>query len=165
MTTFTLNGKAVSPTATPGDKPLLWVLREELGLTYLFISHDLGVVRHLADRVAIMYLGRIVEQGPVDQVFERPLHPYAAALRDSTLPPDASARSRLNRIDGEMPSALDPPSGCHFHPRCPEVKPICRRCPPAWTLRETARGVACYLYAEAAQSAPLFRPKGMTHVS
>ena len=119
-------------------------LREALGLAYLFISHDLGVVRHIADRVAIMYLGRIVETGPKEAVFAAPQHPYTRALLENV--PRLDARKRqFTTIKGEIPSPLQPPPGCHFHPRCPLAGPRCRQEAPG--LKEGASGhtVACHL--------------------
>jgi peptide/nickel transport system ATP-binding protein len=124
-------------------------LREQLNLTYLFISHDLGVVEHLSDRVAIMYLGRIVEQAPVEEIFRRPNHPYTQALLAEV--PRIEARKRqFTALAGEIPSPLAPPPGCHFHPRCPHVMPICRSVAPA--LVEVAPGhiSACHLNGAAA---------------
>src|SRR5690606_30740469 len=92
-------------------------LREQLGLTYLFISHDLSVVRHLADRVAIMYLGRIVEQAPAREIFERPNHPYTQALL-AEMPRIVTRQRTFSPVEGELPSPSNPPKGCHFHPRC-----------------------------------------------
>jgi len=123
---------------------LFMALREALGLTYLFISHDLGVVRHLADRVVIMYLGRVVETGPIGELYDAPNHPYTQALLAEV--PRLDRRGRSYRpISGEIPSALDPPSGCHFHPRCPHATERCRAQAPA--LREVAPGrlSACHL--------------------
>ncbi len=119
-------------------------LRAELGLTYLFISHDLGVVEHLSDRVVIMYLGRIVEEAPVDEVFRRPNHPYTRALLAEVPRIDARGQ-RFTALKGEMPSPLSPPSGCHFHPRCPHAMPRCAAEAPA--LRTIAPGhrSACHL--------------------
>lgn len=119
-------------------------LREELDLTYLFISHDLGVVEHISDRVAIMYLGRIVEEATTDDVFGRPNHPYTQALL-AEVPRIESRRRVFNAIEGELPSPLDPPSGCHFHPRCPHAMPRCTTEMPL--LREIAPGQrsACHL--------------------
>ena len=119
-------------------------LRHELDLTYLFISHDLGVVEHLSDRVAIMYLGRIVEQAGTEDVFARPNHPYTQALLAEVPRLDARAR-RFTAIKGEIPTPLHPPSGCHFHPRCPHAFARCSlEVPP---LREVAPGhlSACHL--------------------
>jgi peptide/nickel transport system ATP-binding protein len=118
-------------------------LRAELDLTYLFISHDLGVVEHLSDRVFIMYLGRIVETAATEEVFGHPNHPYTQALLAEI--PRLDARKRqFSAIHGEIPSPLAPPSGCSFHPRCPLALPRCREQPPP--LREIAPGhsSACY---------------------
>ncbi len=119
-------------------------LRRELDLTYLFISHDLGVVEHLSDRVLIMYLGRIVEQAPADAVFTRPNHPYTQALL-AEVPRIEARKRRFTAIKGEIPSPLNPPSGCHFHPRCPHAMPRCSEEAPA--LREIQPGhlSACHL--------------------
>lgn len=104
---------------------LFMKLREELELTYLFISHDIGVVEHLADRVAIMYLGRIVEMAPTEELFARPNHPYTQALLRE-VPRIDTRQHTFEPIKGEIPSPLDPPSGCHFHPRCPHAFKPCR---------------------------------------
>jgi len=106
---------------------LLADLQERLGLAYLFISHDLSVVRLVSDQVAVMYLGRIVEIGSVDAIFERPTHPYTKALLAAA--PVAEPDRRADRIilTGDVPSPLNPPSGCHFHPRCPDATPACRQ--------------------------------------
>jgi peptide/nickel transport system ATP-binding protein len=119
-------------------------LREELGLAYLFISHDLGVVKHVSDRVVIMYLGRIVEQTGAEEVFARPNHPYTRALLAEMPRLDARKRDYLP-VRGEIPSPLAPPSGCHFHPRCPHAMARCASEVPA--LREIAPGhfSACHL--------------------
>ncbi|MDB5766923.1 MAG: peptide transporter ATP-binding protein [Collimonas fungivorans] len=119
-------------------------LREQLGLTYLFISHDLGVVEHVSDRVVIMYLGRVVEAASVDDLFARPNHPYTQALLAEV--PRLQARNKLfTAIKGEIPSPLQPPSGCHFHPRCPHAMARCREEAPL--LKEIAPGQrsACHL--------------------
>ena len=100
-------------------------LREQLGLTYLFISHDLGVVEHLCDRVVVMYLGRVVESATVDELFARANHPYTQALL-AQIPKFELRRSQYQAIRGEIPSPLNPPSGCHFHPRCPHATARCR---------------------------------------
>ena len=126
---------------------LLVRLRAELGLGYLFISHDLGMVRHLSDRIAVMYLGRIVELGDWRSVSDEPLHPYTRALQDAVPIPDPAleARRPLKPLRGEVPDPAAPPSGCAFHPRCPLAQPICRQAVPP--LREVAPGrqVACHL--------------------
>jgi peptide/nickel transport system ATP-binding protein len=119
-------------------------LREEFRLTYLFISHDLGVVRHLSDRVVIMYLGRVVESAHSADVFTRPNHPYTQALLAEVPKLEATRRTYVP-IQGEIPSPLNPPGGCHFHPRCPHAMPRCRTEAPG--LREIAPGhrSACHL--------------------
>jgi oligopeptide/dipeptide ABC transporter ATP-binding protein len=122
-------------------------LRRELGLTMLFISHDLGVVRHISDRIAIMYLGRLVEIGEAQRVYTKPLHPYTQALLDS-VPKLVLADGEIvsfKAIRGELPSALSPPSGCHFHPRCPHVVDRCRSQVPPLREVEAAREAACHL--------------------
>ncbi|MFP8968183.1 ABC transporter ATP-binding protein [Pokkaliibacter sp. CJK22405] len=119
-------------------------LRHELNLTYLFISHDLSVVQHVSDRVVIMYLGRIVESAPVDELFFHANHPYTQALL-AEAPSLKVEKKRYLAIKGEIPSPLDPPSGCHFHPRCPHAGPRCKAEAPA--LKEVAPGhiAACHL--------------------
>jgi peptide/nickel transport system ATP-binding protein len=119
-------------------------LRREFDLTYLFISHDLGVVSHICDRVVIMYLGRIVESAPADALFAAPNHPYAQALL-AEMPRVTTERRSFHPIKGEIPSPLAPPTGCHFHPRCPRAMPRCSAERPA--LREIAPGrwAACHL--------------------
>ncbi|MBM3522942.1 MAG: ATP-binding cassette domain-containing protein [Alphaproteobacteria bacterium] len=123
---------------------LFMKLRQDLSLTYLFISHNLGVVRHLADRVVIMYLGRVVEEGPAEALFKSPNHPYTAALLGEETRLDTRKRV-FTPVKGEIPSPLDPPPGCHFHPRCPQATDRCRREAPV--LREIASGrrAACHL--------------------
>ena len=119
-------------------------LREELDLTYLFISHDLGVVRHLSDHVAIMYLGRIVERAPKTELFETPNHPYTKALLTEI--PDIQTRHRtFEPIKGEIPSPLDPPSGCVFHPRCPSATKRCQQEAPSLVEIAPQRMSACHL--------------------
>ncbi|EJN01442.1 oligopeptide/dipeptide ABC transporter, ATP-binding protein [Herbaspirillum sp. YR522] len=119
-------------------------LREQLGLTYLFISHDLGVVEHICDRVVIMYLGRVVESAPVEELFARPNHPYTQALL-AEVPRLANRKKEFTAIRGEIPSPLNPPTGCHFNPRCPHAMARCRQEVPV--LREIAPGhrSACHL--------------------
>ena len=108
---------------------LFMELRREFGLTYLFISHDLGVVEHLSDLVAIMYLGRVVEMAPTEELFAQPNHPYTQALLRE-VPRLDTRRRQFEPVKGEIPSPLDPPSGCHFHPRCPFATERCRSEPP-----------------------------------
>jgi peptide/nickel transport system ATP-binding protein len=119
-------------------------------LSTILISHDLGVVRFLCQRLAVMYLGRIVEVGPVPQIFDEPLHPYTRALRDATPMPDPAVKSIFQPLEGEVASAVNPPSGCHFHPRCPKRMPICVTTYPTWTAVGGGRSVACHLYSEPA---------------
>jgi oligopeptide/dipeptide ABC transporter ATP-binding protein len=129
---------------------LLQDLQDELGMSYLFIGHDLAVVKHIADRVAVMYLGRIVEIASKDQLYTFPRHPYTQALLAAV--PVAHPRNRQprRRLTGELPSPLNPPPGCHFHPRCPLAQDLCRREDPS--LREIVPGqqVACH-FAEVTQ--------------
>ena len=119
-------------------------LRRDLGLTYLFISHDLGVVRYLADRVAIMYLGRIVESGPTEALFASPNHPYTQALL-AEVPRLDARHKRFVAIKGEIPSPLAPPPGCHFHPRCPHAMPRCKIERPRLEEIAPGRVSACFL--------------------
>ena len=123
---------------------LFMALREEFNLTYLFISHDLGVVEHLSDRVMIMYLGRIVEEAPTEALFSDPNHPYTQALL-AEVPRLEPGRRQFTPIRGEIPSPLNPPPGCHFHPRCPHAMARCRTERPP--LRQIAPGrySACHL--------------------
>ena len=126
---------------------LLETLRQSRQLAFVFISHDLGVVRHFCQRVLVMYLGRIVEEGPVPAIFEDPLHPYTRLLKATSPVPDPERTVAMNLQEGEPPSPVDPPSGCHFHPRCPFVMDHCRTVAPE--LQEVAPGrrVACHLFA------------------
>lgn len=121
-------------------------LKEKLSLSYLFISHDLAVVRYFCQRVAIMYLGKFVELGTVKQIFDDPLHPYTLTLRNASPIPDPMVQQEFAELKGEVPSPISPPSGCHFHPRCPKVMDICPKEYPAWTEQGEGRGVACHLY-------------------
>jgi oligopeptide/dipeptide ABC transporter ATP-binding protein len=125
---------------------LLRELRDEMRLTLLFISHDLAVVAHLAARIAVMYLGRVVEEGPRDAVLRRPAHPYTRALL-AAVPRLGVAAGRGRPVTGELPSPLAPPQGCHFHPRCPQAGPRCRVDPPRRVaLAEAGHDAACHLH-------------------
>nr|WP_245195713.1 ABC transporter ATP-binding protein [Aureimonas populi] len=119
-------------------------LREELSLTYLFISHDLGVVEHISDRIAVMYLGRIVEEGEAQSLFSVPNHPYTQALL-AEVPTFETRRRAYSPVKGEIPSPLDPPPGCHFHPRCPHAFERCRAERPALKAVAPGRMSACHL--------------------
>jgi oligopeptide transport system ATP-binding protein len=127
---------------------LLEDLQDRLGLTYLFISHDLSMVRHLADRVAVMYLGRIAELSPSKDLYSRPLHPYAEALLSAVNEPDPVIAAKRKRIilKGDVPSPANPPKGCNFCTRCPKVIDICRTVKPELAEVEPGRMVACHLY-------------------
>jgi oligopeptide/dipeptide ABC transporter ATP-binding protein len=118
-------------------------LRRDLDLTYLFISHDLGVIEHIADRVVVMYLGRVVEIAPTTDLFDSPRHPYTQALLDQVPKLDAGRRT-YHVIKGEIPSPLNPPTGCHFHPRCPLAGPRCKTQAPR-LVHDGARAAACHL--------------------
>jgi len=126
---------------------LFMKLREDLNLTYLFISHDLGVVEHLSDRVVIMYLGRVVEVAPTEVLFKEPNHPYTKALLAEVPRLDTRAR-RFAPIEGEIPSPIDPPSGCHFHPRCPNATSKCKEETPLLREISSNRYSACHLNDE-----------------
>lgn len=123
---------------------LFMQLRQDLNLTYLFISHDLGVVKYLSDRVVIMYLGRVVESAPAKTIFAGPNHPYSKALLEN-VPTLAHRHKRFSSIKGEIPSPLSPPSGCHFHPRCPNAGPRCRQEVPSLRELEAGHFSACHL--------------------
>jgi dipeptide transport system ATP-binding protein len=124
---------------------LLADLRQQLDVAYVFISHDLGVVRHVADEVMVMYLGRVVEQAPCDVLFDAPLHPYTRALLSATPTVDPAARRERIVLRGELPSPLTPPQGCAFHTRCPQAMPVCRTQPPVLQPSGPSQRVACFL--------------------
>jgi oligopeptide/dipeptide ABC transporter ATP-binding protein len=126
---------------------LLQDLQQRLGLTYLFIAHDLSVVKHISDRVAVMYLGRVVEIADKRTIYATPLHPYTQALIAAVpvLRPAERGRGRRARIAGDIPSALNPPSGCRFHTRCPHVMPVCRTEDPALAEIVPGHQAACHL--------------------
>ncbi len=128
---------------------LLVDLKNELKLSYLMISHDLSVVRYISDWVAVMYLGKIVELAPTEELFEKPLHPYTQALLSSVPEPDPYLMRKKKRIvlRGEPPSAVNPPPGCRFHPRCPYATEVCGKIEPKLVEYERDHWVACHLYA------------------
>jgi peptide/nickel transport system ATP-binding protein/oligopeptide transport system ATP-binding protein len=126
---------------------LLQDLKRQLGLTYLFISHDLGVIRHISDRVAVMYLGQIVEIGPKAAIFDAPLHPYTMALLAS-VPSSRTGKQHFATIRGDVPNPADPPPGCRFHTRCPHAQAICRTTQPPLRRLGPAHDAACH-FAEA----------------
>jgi oligopeptide/dipeptide ABC transporter ATP-binding protein len=123
---------------------LLIELQSQFDLTYLFISHDLSVVRHISDRVAVMYLGKIVELGSCRELFLQPLHPYTEALISAVPITDRKKRGRRIILDGDVPSPLNPPQGCRFHPRCRYRQPRCTGQEPALREIDTDRRAACY---------------------
>ena len=125
---------------------LLKELQAGLGLSYLFITHNISVVAYLAHEVAVMYLGRIVEYGDVEKVLNRPLHPYTTALLSAVPVPDPEHQREVIRLEGDMPSPLNPPSGCHCHPRCPRAQPICRDRSPDTVQTDDGTRVACWLH-------------------
>ena len=151
---------AVSPSFIVADEPvsaldvsiqaqivnLLSDLQQELGLSFLFIAHDLHVVEHVSRRVAVMYLGRVVELATSEQIYENPRHPYTQALLSAAPEPDPHAEKRRLILEGDVPSPLDPPPGCFFHPRCPIAeKGLCDREVPALRRVESGHEVACHL--------------------
>ena len=127
---------------------LLEDLQDEFGLTYLFIAHDLSVVRHISDRIAVMYLGKIVELAERDELYEKPMHPYTQALLSAVPIPDPSIEGQRQRIilEGDVPSPANPPKGCHFSTRCPRVMDICRQHEPPFKDYGAGHYAACHLY-------------------
>jgi len=127
---------------------LLKDLQDQHGLSYLFITHNLSVVDYLAHDVAVMYLGRIVERGSVSQVMQSARHPYTQALLSAIPEIDKSNGRAVIRLQGELPSPIHPPTGCHFHPRCPQAMPVCKQTYPDATRISEGQWVSCHLYSE-----------------
>jgi oligopeptide/dipeptide ABC transporter ATP-binding protein len=151
---------AVNPRLIVGDEPvsaldvsiqaqilnLLEDLQDELGLTYIMIAHDLSVVRHIADEIAVMYLGNIVEMASRGELYQHPQHPYTQALLSAVPVPDPDRRPQRIILKGDVPSPIDPPRGCRFHPRCPQRFDPCDRLSPEFITVADGHKVACHLY-------------------
>lgn len=135
-------------------------LQQQFALTYLFISHDLSVVDHFCDRIAVMYLGKIIEMAPREALFNHPKHPYTRALIEAIPKVGQGKRKRKRALAGEVPSPINPPSGCHFHPRCPDRFDGCDRGFPALREDSTDHFVACKLYSPAVESDLILRSTG-----
>jgi len=121
-------------------------LQEERGLTYLFVTHDLDVARHISQRTAVLYLGRVVEEAPTADIFAEPLHPYTQALVRAAPRLTTQRKAIKPALTGDIPNAIERPAGCHFHPRCPFVMPVCRETEPALLRLGSGRSVACHLH-------------------
>ncbi|CAN7488841.1 ABC transporter ATP-binding protein [Rossellomorea sp. LjRoot5] len=125
---------------------LMQDLQKEFGLTYIFIAHDLGVVRHISDRVGVMYLGKMVELSESENLYEKPLHPYTQALLSAVPVPDPDFKRETILLQGDIPSPSNPPSGCTFHTRCPHATDICKQQVPEFKEHQPGHYVACHLY-------------------
>jgi peptide/nickel transport system ATP-binding protein len=123
---------------------LMLDLQRKLNLTYLFVAHDLSVVKHICDRVAVMYVGKIVEMSPTDELYHSPLHPYTAALMDAVPVADPRVRSAMTALEGDVPSPANPPSGCYFHPRCQYAVDICSKQAPQLVEMKSDHFVSCH---------------------
>jgi peptide/nickel transport system ATP-binding protein len=153
---------AVNPRLVVADEPvsalvvsvqaqvlnLMMELQQKLKLTYLIVAHDLSVVRHISDRVAVMYVGKLVETAPADMLFDKPQHPYTAALMSAVPVADPRIRSAMTTLEGDVPSPANPPSGCYFHPRCRYAVDVCKQQTPALQQISPGRFVACHRAAE-----------------
>lgn len=140
---------ALDVSVQSGIMNLLGQLRDELDVAYIFISHDLGMVRHISDRIAVMYLGRVVENGPWEPVSDRPLHPYTLALQEAVpiADPEIEATRDVSGVVGEVPDPANPPPGCPFHPRCPLVEGVCRSVRPDLLPLIDDHHAACHVAA------------------
>jgi oligopeptide transport system ATP-binding protein len=140
---------------------LLKQLQRRLNLTYLFIAHDLAVVRHISDRVAVMYLGRIVEVADRSGLYGEPLHPYTRALLSAVPVPDPEVEERRRRmvLTGDVPNPANPPTGCHFHPRCPWASELCARVDPPLEVAAEGHTVACHYWREIRAGRPMREPE------
>jgi oligopeptide/dipeptide ABC transporter ATP-binding protein len=125
---------------------LLKQLQDSFGISYLLVAHNLATVRYLAHRVAVMYLGTIVESADTDELFDNPLHPYTKALFSAALPAHPSIQREEMFLAGEVPSPMNPPKGCRFHPRCPLAMKICAEVTPTYKEAAPGHAVACHLY-------------------
>jgi peptide/nickel transport system ATP-binding protein len=139
---------------------LLQDLKQEFGLTYLFISHDLNVVRFISDRVLVMYLGQVIEIGAAEAVFAEPGHPYTRALLQSMPSTDPTQRTRVAPLSGDPPNPIDPPSGCRFHTRCAHAQPVCSQQTPVLTATGTGQSAACLSY----QAGSGYQPSASFHL-
>jgi len=141
---------------------LLQDLQTRLGLSYVFIAHDLAVVKHIATRIAVMYLGRIVETADKDALFATPRHPYTQALLSAIPRPEPDAARERRVIGGDVPSPLAPPSGCHFHTRCPHAQPLCAQQAPRLEATPDGHAAACHFWRDIAAQAPPPQPIAVT---
>jgi oligopeptide/dipeptide ABC transporter ATP-binding protein len=125
---------------------LLREIQDRSGVSYLFIAHDLAVVKYVSTRIGVMYLGQLVETAPADELYANPLHPYTQVLLSNALPAHPDDVREEVILKGEVPSAFNPPSGCRFHPRCPQALPVCGEVEPVLSEHSARHQVACHLY-------------------